>query len=34
MNLSQYNVDFSAAAHKGGKSYINRIIDSTRTAML
>ena len=34
MNLSQYNVDFSAAAHKGGKSYIARIIDATRTAML
>ena len=34
MNLSQYNVEFRAGVHKGGKSYIRRIIESTRTAML
>jgi len=34
MNLTQYNVEFSAGVHKGGKSYIRRIIESTRTAML
>ena len=34
MNLSQYNVEFHAGVHKGGKSYIRRIIESTRTAML
>ena len=34
MSLSQYNVEFRAGVHKGGKSYIRRIIESTRTAML
>ena len=34
MNLSQYNVEFRAGVHKGGKSYIRRIINETRTAML
>ena len=34
MNLSQYNVEFRAGVHKGGKSSIRRIIESTRTAML
>ena len=34
MNLSQYNVEFRAGVHKGGKSYIRRIINETRAAML
>jgi len=34
MNLSQYNVEFKAGVHKGGKSYIRRIINETRAAML
>jgi len=34
MNLTQYNVEFRAGVHKGGKSYIRRIINETRTAML